>query len=34
VNNPQDARRLASMGVDGICTDVLQLVGPELASLA
>ena len=32
VNEPEDARRLASMGVDGICTDVLQIIGPALAS--
>ena len=32
VNEPEDARRLASIGVDGICTDVLQLVGSALAS--
>jgi glycerophosphoryl diester phosphodiesterase len=32
VNEPEDARRLASIGVDGICTDVLQTVGPALAS--
>ena len=32
VNDPDHARRLASMGVDGICTDVLQIVGPALAS--
>ena len=32
VNNPDHARRLASMGVDGICTDVLKIIGPALAS--
>jgi glycerophosphoryl diester phosphodiesterase len=32
VNDPEHARRLASMGVDGICTDVLQVIGPALAS--
>jgi len=32
VNEPEHARRLASMGVDGICTDVLQIIGPALAS--
>jgi glycerophosphoryl diester phosphodiesterase len=32
VNDPEHARRLASMGVDGICTDVLQIIGPALAS--
>ena len=32
VNEPEYARRLASMGVDGICTDVLQVIGPALAS--
>jgi glycerophosphoryl diester phosphodiesterase len=32
VNEPEDARRLASIGVDGICTDVLQIIGPALAS--
>ena len=32
VNDPEHARRLAAMGVDGICTDVLQIVGPALAS--
>lgn len=32
VNDPEHARRLASMGVDGICTDVLQTIGPALAS--
>ena len=32
VNDPDQARRLASMGVDGICTDVLQIVGPALAT--
>ena len=32
VNEPEDARRLASMGVDSICTDVLQVIGPALAS--
>ena len=34
VNAPDDARRLASLGVDGLCTDVLQVVGPALASTA
>jgi glycerophosphoryl diester phosphodiesterase len=34
VNEPEVARRLASMGVDGICTDVLQIIGPALASMA
>ena len=32
VNDPEHARRLASMGVDGICTDVLQIIGPALAT--
>jgi len=32
VNDPEHARRLASMGVDGVCTDVLQVIGPALAS--
>ncbi len=32
VNDPERARRLASIGVDGICTDVLQVIGPALAS--
>lgn len=32
VNDPEHARRLASIGVDGICTDVLQIIGPALAS--
>ena len=32
VNDAETARRLAAMGVDGICTDVLQVVGPALAS--
>lgn len=32
VNDPEHARRLASMGVDAICTDVLQIVGAALAS--
>jgi glycerophosphoryl diester phosphodiesterase len=32
VNDPGHARRLAAMGVDGICTDVLQIIGPALAS--
>ena len=32
VNDPDHARRLAAMGVDAICTDVLQIIGPELAS--
>lgn len=32
VNDAETARRLTSMGVDGICTDVLQVVGPALAS--
>ena len=30
VNDPDDARRLAALGVDGICTDQLQLIGPAL----
>jgi glycerophosphoryl diester phosphodiesterase len=34
VNEPEDARRLASIGVDGICTDVLQVIGPALASMS
>jgi glycerophosphoryl diester phosphodiesterase len=34
VNEPDDARRLASIGVDGICTDVLQIIGPALASMS
>ena len=32
VNDPEAARRLASIGVDGICTDVLQIIGPALAA--
>ena len=32
VNEPEHARRLWSIGVDGICTDVLQIIGPALAS--
>jgi glycerophosphoryl diester phosphodiesterase len=32
VNEPDTARRLAAMGVDGICTDVLQIIGPAIAS--
>jgi glycerophosphoryl diester phosphodiesterase len=32
VNEPEDARHLATMGVDGICTDMLQIIGPALAS--
>jgi glycerophosphoryl diester phosphodiesterase len=34
VNEAEDARRLASIGVDGICTDVLQVIGPALASMS
>jgi glycerophosphoryl diester phosphodiesterase len=34
VNDPTEARRLASIGVDGICTDVLPEIGPALASVA
>ena len=30
VNEPDEARRLAALGVDGICTDQLQLIGPAL----
>ena len=30
VNDPDQARRLAALGVDGICTDQLQLIGPAL----
>ncbi len=32
VNDPEHARRLVSMGVDGVCTDVLQVIGPALAT--
>ena len=34
VNDATEARRLASIGVDGICTDVLPVIGPALASVA
>jgi glycerophosphoryl diester phosphodiesterase len=34
VNEADEARRLASIGVDGICTDVLQVIGPALASMS
>jgi glycerophosphoryl diester phosphodiesterase len=34
VNEADQARRLASIGVDGICTDVLQVIGPALASMS
>lgn len=34
VNDPDEARRLASIGVDGICTDLLQVIGPALASMS
>jgi glycerophosphoryl diester phosphodiesterase len=34
VNEAEQARRLASIGVDGICTDVLQVIGPALASMS
>ena len=34
VNEAEDARRLAAIGVDGICTDVLQVIGPALASMS
>lgn len=34
VNEPDEARRLASIGVDGICTDVPQVIGPALASIS
>ena len=34
VNEVEAACRLASMGVDGICTDVLQVIGPALASMS
>jgi glycerophosphoryl diester phosphodiesterase len=34
VNEAETARRLASIGVDGICTDVLQVIGPALASMS
>jgi glycerophosphoryl diester phosphodiesterase len=34
VNDPTEARRLASIGVDGICTDVLPVIGPALSSVA
>ena len=30
VNRPEDAASLAAMGVDGICTDDLRLVGPAI----
>ena len=30
VNDPDQAQRLAALGVDGICTDQLQLIGPAL----
>ena len=30
VNDPDQARRLAALGIDGICTDQLQLIGPAL----
>ena len=30
VNEPDEARRLAALGVDGICTDQLHLIGPAL----
>jgi glycerophosphoryl diester phosphodiesterase len=32
VNDPDAARRLAAMGVDAICTDALQVIGPALAA--
>jgi glycerophosphoryl diester phosphodiesterase len=31
VNDPDAARRLAALGVDGICTDVPDVVGPAIA---
>ena len=34
VNDPDVARRLADMGVDGICTDVLPTVAPALGRAA
>jgi glycerophosphoryl diester phosphodiesterase len=34
VNEAEDARRLAAIGVDGICTDVLPVIGPALASMS
>jgi glycerophosphoryl diester phosphodiesterase len=34
VNEAEEARRLASIGVDGICTDLLQVIGPALASMS
>jgi glycerophosphoryl diester phosphodiesterase len=34
VNEAEDARRLAAIGVDGICTDVLRVIGPALASMS
>jgi glycerophosphoryl diester phosphodiesterase len=30
VNDPDQARRLVALGVDGICTDQLQLIGPAV----
>nr|MCU0619107.1 glycerophosphodiester phosphodiesterase [Gemmatimonadaceae bacterium] len=30
VNDPEDARALATLGVDGICTDVPELIGAAL----
>lgn len=30
VNDPADARALAAIGVDGICTDVPEVIGPVL----
>ena len=30
VNDPEEARHLAALGVDAICTDQLQLIGPAL----
>jgi len=30
VNRPEDAQSLAAIGVDGICTDDLRLVGPAI----
>ena len=34
VNEPEQARHLFSIGVDAICTDRLDLIGPDFAELA
>jgi glycerophosphoryl diester phosphodiesterase len=34
VNDPEVARRLADMEVDGLCTDVLPVVGPAIGRAA